>query len=136
MDDVILVIRPDEYFTLSQSELLINQDYVTSTGNQINGASILKAYGVPVFEHNSIPLLQQVTGHLLSNAANGNAYDGDFSKDAILAFSPRAIMAGSAVPLTTKVWYDDKDLMNYVDSFLSYAVGPNRAEYAGTVRLP
>jgi hypothetical protein len=136
MDDVILVVRPEEYFTLSQSELLINQDYVTSTGNQINGASVLKAYGVPVFEHNSVPLLQTVTGHLYSNAANGNAYDGNFSKSAVLAFSPRAIMAGSAVPLTNKVWYDDKDLTNYVDSFLSFAVGPNRAEYAGAVLLP
>ena len=136
MDDVILVVRPEEYFTLSQSELLINQDYVTSTGNQINGASILKAYGVPVFEHNSVPLLQTVTGHLYSNAGNSNAYDGDFSKQAVLAFSPRAIMAGSAIPLTTKVWYSDEHLSHYVDAFLSFAVGPNRAEYAGVIQLP
>lgn len=136
MDDVILVLRPDEFFTLSQSELLINQNYVTSNGSEINGASVLKAYGIPVFEHNSVPLLQTVTGHHLSNAANGNAYDGDFSKFACLAFSPRAIMAGSTIPLTTKVWYDDKDLQHYVDSFLSFAVGPNRAEYAGGILVP
>lgn len=134
--DVILVVRPEEFFTLSQAELLINQDYVTSTGNQINGASILKAYGVPIFEHNSIPLLQTVTGHLYSNAANGNAYDGDFSKDAILAFAPRAIMAGQAIPLTTNAFYDEDTLSHKVDSYLSFAVGPNRAEYAGVVRLP
>ncbi len=136
MDDVMLIVRPEEYFVLSQSELLINQDYVTSTGNQINGASVLKAYGVPVFEHNSVPLLATVTGHLYSNTANGNAYDGDFSKSAVLAFSPRAIMAGSAVPLTNRVWYSDEHLAHYVDSFLSFAVGPNRAEYAGVVQLP
>jgi len=136
VDDVILVVRPEEYFTLSQSELLINQDYVTSTGNQINSASVLKAYGVPVFEHNSIPLLQEVTGHLYSNVGNGNAYDGDFSDCAVLAMSPRSIMAGSAIPLTTAVFWDEKDKSHYVDSYLSFAVGPNRAEYAGVIRVP
>lgn len=136
MDDVILVVRPEEFFTLSQSELLINQDYVTSTGNQINGAHILKAYGVPIFEHNSVPLMREVTGHLCSNAGNGNAYDGDFSDVAVLAMSPRSIMAGEAIPLTTAVWWDEKDKSHYVDSYLSFAVGPNRAEYAGVVRIP
>lgn len=136
MDDVILLVRPEEYFILSQSELLINQDYVTSTGNQVNGASILKAYGVPVFEHNSVPFLSTVTGHLYSNAANGNAYDGNFSKLAVLAMSPRSIMAGSAIPLTTAVFWDEKDKAHYVDSYLSFAVGPNRAEYAGAILIP
>ena len=135
-DDVMLVVRPEEFLTLSQAELLINQDYVTSAGNQLQGAAILKAYGVPVFKHNSVPLLATITGHEYSNAGNGNAYDGDFTKEAILAFSPRAIMAGQAIPLTTKMWYSDEHLSNFVDAYLSFAVGPNRAEFAGTVALP
>lgn len=136
MDDVILILRPDEFFTLGQSELLVNQNYITSNGSEIVGASMLKAYGIPVFEHNSIPLLEAVTGHLYSNTANGNAYDGDFSKCAALAMSPRSIMAGAAIPLTTAVFWDEKDKTHYVDSYLSFAVGPNRAEYAAVLQIP
>lgn len=134
-DDVIVVVRPEEYFTLMQAEQLINTQYLTSAGTSID-AWVLKSWGVPVFESNNAPLLQTVSGHLLSNAGNGNAYDGDFSKLVAQVFAPRALMAGETIPLASDVFYDKLSKTWVVDSHLSFAVGPNRAEYAGGVYLP
>ena len=97
---------------------------------------MLKTYGVPVFSSNNLPAGLNISGHLLSNAGNGNAYDGDFTKVGALAFSPRAIMAGEAIPLESDIFYDKLSKSWLVDSHLSFAVGPNRAEYAGAILLP
>lgn len=134
-DDLMIVVRPEEYLTLLQTEHLINTQYITSSGNSID-AWVLKTYGVPVFSSNNTPALTTVAGHLLSNAGNSNAYDGDFTKLVAQAFSPRAIMAGESIPLATDVFYDKLSKSWIVDSHLSFAVGPNRAEYAGGIYLP
>lgn len=134
-DDVMLVVRPDEYAVLEQNELLIDRNYITSEGNSIQ-ARVLKARGVPVINSNNFPGSEVITGHYLSNASNGNAYDGDFSKVVAAAFSPRALLAGQTIPLTTKVHYSDVQLQWFVDAYLSYAVGPNRPEFAGVILKP
>lgn len=135
-DDVMIVVPPEVYYTLIQAEQLVNTEYVTSAGNKVNDAWVLKTYGVPVWSSNNAPFQTNVTGHLLSNAGNGNAYDGDFSKIGALAFSPRAIMAGETIPLTSQIFWDELSKAWYVDSHLSFAVGPNRAEFAGVIALP
>jgi len=135
-DDLMIVVKPTEYYTLIQAEQLVNTEYVTAAGNRVNDAWVLKTYGVPVFSSNNLPAGLNITGHLLSNAGNGNAYDGDFTKLGALAFSPRAIMAGEAIPLESDIFYDKLHKSWFVDSHLSFAVGPNRAEYAGAILLP
>lgn len=135
-DDLMIIVSPEAYYTLIQAEQLVNTQYVTSSGNQINDAWVLKTYGVPVWASNNAPFGKSITGNLLSNAANGNAYDGDFTKIGALAFSPRAIMAGETIPLESDVFFDKLYKAWFVDSHLSFAVGPNRAEYAGVIALP
>lgn len=135
-DDVMLVIKPAEYYTLIQAEQLVNTQYVTASGNKVNDAWVLKTYGVPVFSSNNLPAGLNITGHHLSNAGNGNAYDGDFTKVGALAFSSRAIMAGETIPLQSDIFYDKLFKSWFVDSHLAFAVGPNRAEYAGVIMLP
>lgn len=135
-DDVMIVCKPAEYYTLIQAEQLVNTNYVTSSGNKVNDAWVLKTYGVPVFSSNNLPAGLNISGHLLSNAGNSNAYDGDFTKLGLLAFAPKAIMAGETIPLQTDIFYDKISKSWFVDAHLSYAVGPNRAEYSGAIYLP
>lgn len=134
-DDVVVAVKPDVFYTLMQNEQLINIEYKTSEGTSIQ-AWVLKAYGVPIISSNNFPGTETISGHLLSNAANSNAYDGDFTKVRAVAFSPRALLAGETIPLTTKVFWDDVSKHWFVDAFLSYAVGPNRPEFAGVVLDP
>lgn len=133
-DDVCIVVRPKFYNTLIQAEQLVNTQYVTAAGNKVNDGWVLKTYGVPVLSSNNLPN-SNVTGHHLSNAFNGNAYDGDFTKTVAAIFSPRAIMAGETIPVQSDVFYDKLYKSWVVDSHLAFAVGPNRAEYAGEIAL-
>lgn len=134
-DDVMIVVKPQEFATLQQNDQIINREYITSEGVSIQ-AHILKAYGCPVIDSNNFPGGEVIASHFLSNSDNGNAYDGDFSKVVAAAFSPRALMAGSTIPLTTKMYWLDEYLQWNVDAYLSYAVGPNRPEFAGLILKP
>lgn len=133
-DDVVIVVRPAVYNTLIQAEQLVNTQYVTASGNKVNDGWVLKTAGVPVFSSNNLPN-SNITGHHLSNAFNGNAYDGDFSKTIAAVFSPRAIMAGETIPVTSDVFFDKLYKSWVVDSHLAFAVGPNRAEYAAELAI-
>lgn len=134
-DDVMIAVRPAEFYTLLQNEQLIDGTYKTSEGTSIQ-AHLLKAYGVPVISSTNFPGGSNITGHLLSNAGNGNAYDGDFTKVVAAAFSPRALLAGETIPLTTDVFWDKVTKQWFVDAHLSYGVTPNRAEFAGVILKP
>lgn len=133
-DDVVIVVRPDFYTVLIQAEQLVNIQYTTAAGNKVNDGWVLKTAGVPVLSSNNLPNTN-VTGHYLSNAFNSNMYDGDFSKTVAAIFSPRAIMAGETIPVTSDVFFDKLMLSWCVQSYLSFAVGPNRAEFAAEIAL-
>ena len=134
-DDVVIAVKPAEFYTLLQNEQLIDGTYKTSEGTNIQ-AHLLKAYGVPVVRSTDFPAGQTITGHLLSNSDNSNAYDGDFSKVVACAFSPRALLAGETIPLTTDVFWDKVTKNWFVDAHLAYGVTPNRAEFSGVILKP
>jgi hypothetical protein len=133
-EDMMIVLRPAEFYTLMDAEQIINGNYVTADGTTREGF-IYKAFGVPVVSTNNLPNTN-ITDHLLSNAGNGNAYNGDFTKLIGLAFSPRALLAGETIPLTSDVFYDKTYKTWFVDSHMSYGVTTNRHEYAGGIWLP
>ena len=133
-DGVIIVLKPEHYYTLLQNELLVNSEYLTAMGNQVNKGWVLKTKGVPVFSSNNLPSTN-VTAHPLSSSNNGNAYNGDFTKTIAAVFGPRALMAGETIPVQSDIFYDKLLKSWVVDSHMAFAVGPNRVEYAGEVKL-
>jgi len=128
-DDLVIFATPEQYYTLLQSEQLINGEYITAEGNSVQ-TKVLSAFGVPVMSTNNIPQAV-ISGHNL-----GTAFDGDFSNIVGLVFSPRALLAGETIPLESDVFYDKLFKSWFVDSHLSYSVTPNRPEYAGAILLP
>lgn len=134
-DDLVIVAKPSTFYTLLQADELINTEYITSEGNKVNGM-VLKTYGVPVLRSNNYPAGQNISGHLLSNAGNSNAYDGDFTKAVLTAFSPRALLAGETIPLTPEIFYDNVTKLWFVDAHLSFGVTPGRAEFAASIYKP
>lgn len=133
-DDLILALRPEVFYAMLQAEQIVNSQYVTANDTKVDGW-VFKAFGVPVIRSNNIPNTN-VTGHMLSNDRNGNAYDGDFSNLVGLAFSPRALLAGETIPLKSEVFWDPVSKNHFVDSYTSFAVTPNRPEFAGAILLP
>lgn len=134
-EDVMIALRPDVFYDMLGAEQIINGEYVTSRGTKVEGAMVFKAFGVPVVKSNNIPN-SSVTGHLLSTAGNGNAYDGDFTKLVALAFSTKALLAGETIPLTSDVFYDKIYKSWIVDSHASFGVTVDRSEYAGAIWKP
>lgn len=128
-DDVVIFLRPQEYYTLLNSEQLINSELITAAGNTVK-TRVLSALGIPVISTNNLPT-GTVTGHLL-----GASYDGDFSKVVAVAFSPRALLAGETIPVSSNLWFDNSSFTNYIDSYLSFGVTPNRPEYAAAILTP
>jgi len=134
-EDMMIAVKPATFMTLLQNEWLINQTYKTAAGTSVEGF-VLKTYGIPVIQSTNFVGGETISGHYLSNADNANAYDGDFSKVVAGFFSPMALMAGETIPLTTNVWFNDLDKQWYIDSWTSFAVGPDRAEYSGVILKP
>jgi hypothetical protein len=134
-DDIMLAMRPASFYALLDAEQIVNGNYITSKGTVMENVKMLKAFGVPVVSSNNVPNTN-ISGHLLSNTRNSNAYDGDFTKLAAVAFSGNALLGGETIPLTTAVWYSEERKSWFIDAHLAFGVTPNRAEYAGRILLP
>lgn len=135
-DGTILAVPADVFYTLLQAEQIVNGEYVTADGTTISNQMMFKAFGVPVVTSNNAPFGSVISGNLLSNTRNGNAYDGDFSKVVATAFSAKALLAGETIPLTSDVYYDKLMKSWVIDSHMSFGVTQNRNEYAGAILLP
>lgn len=134
-DGVVIGVSPDVLATLTMNELLINSNYVTADGTNIPGFQ-LKAQGAWVLPSNNYVGGQNISGNLLSNASNSNAYDGDFTKVVATAFAPKALMAGETIPLQTKVFFDDISKQWFVDAWRAFGVAPSVAAFAGVLETP
>jgi hypothetical protein len=133
--EAVLLVRPAQYYTLLKNDKLINRDFSTSNGDYASG-TVLKSNGVRLQVTNRFPAQGDVgVTHFLSNAGNGNAYDVSQAdvNCKVLLLMPKALLAGETIPLTSKVYYDDKELQWFIDSYLAYGVTPNRAEAAGGI---
>ena len=134
-DNVMVALRPDVFYALMDAEQIVNGEYVTANGVVMQNVKMLKAFGVPVVSSNNVPN-SNVSGHLLSNTRNSNAYDGDFSKLVAVAFSPDALLAGETISLTPAVFYSEESKLWFIDAHLAFGVTPYRPEYAGRIVKP
>ena len=135
-EDFILVLQPSSFVALMQADYISNGEYVTSAGETLNTKYMFHAFGVPVITSNNAVFGKTITDHLLSNETNNKAYDGDFTKVVAQMFSPRALLAGSTIPVTSKIFFDDLSKLWFIDSWLAFGVTINRTEYAGVIELP
>lgn len=134
-DGVIIAVGPTEFATLSMNELLINTNYKLSDGTSIE-AQALKAHGCHVVQSNNFVGGLNITGNLLSNVDNSNAYDGDFTKVVATAFAPKALLAGETIALQSEVFFDKLTKQWFIDSWRAYGVAPSVAAFAGVLNKP
>lgn len=137
-DDLVIFLRPSVFYALLEAEQIINGQYLTSEGTKVDG-HVFKAWGVPVVSTNNIPNGVIATTDDSGNSVGkllGDGYTGDFSKLVALVMSPKAVLAGETISLTSDVFYDKLSKSWYVDAHLAFAATPDRAEYAGAILLP
>ena len=90
--------------------------------------------GVRVISTARIPKAA-ITGHRLSNAANGNAYDvsATEAKTVAVIMHPKSLLAGETIPLQSDIWFSKEEKQWFIDSFMAFAVTVNRPDVCGRV---
>ena len=134
LDGAAIFVRPAQYYVLLRNDKLINSQYSTGNGDYAKG-DVLRSNGIPLFKSNRIPSAA-ITDHFLSNAGNSNAYNiatGEETDVVAIVMLPKALLAGETIPLTSKVYYEDKELVWYIDSYLAFGVTTNRPDSCGVV---
>ena len=133
LEGAALFVPPEQFYTLLRNDKLLNSDYSTGNGDYAQGM-VMRSCGIPVIKTNRLPQ-EAITGHELSNAGNGNAYDVTAAEANVVALlmMPKALLSGETIPLTSKVYYSDIELQWFIDSYLAFGATPNRAEHAGVI---
>lgn len=132
-DECMLVVNPTQYDVLLNNDKLIDRDFSMDNGDFADGTwKSLK--GVPVIMTNRMPQTA-VSGHLLSNSANSNAYDISATEARVVAqvIHPESILAGETIPMQSDVFYSKEEKQWFIDSFMAYGAMFNLPEASGAV---
>ena len=133
VSDLLIFVRPKQFEVLKNNTKLMSRDYSDGNGDfakgivyELNGARIVKTARIPN---------AAITGHLLSNPNNSNAYDVNATEAKAVAviLHPKSLLAGETIPLTSDVWFNKEEKLWFIDSFISFAVTVNRSDVCGRV---
>jgi hypothetical protein len=132
-EGMVIYVRPAQYLALSRNDKLINTQYSMGNGNYADG-TVLRSVGLPIRSTNRLPS-GAITGHALSNTANGNAYDLSAAegKAVALIMSPHAVLAGSSIPLQSDMYWDKPTKTWMIDSWLALGAAANNPAYAAVI---
>jgi len=131
--ELVIFVRPTQFDVLLDHNKLISRDFAAGNGDfakgiiyEIKGARIVKTARIPV---------AAITGHFLSNANNGNAYDVSAAQAKAVAviLHPKSFMAGETIPLQSDIWFNREEKQWFIDSFLAFGVTVNRPDVCGAV---
>jgi hypothetical protein len=135
LDGAVLLVKPAEYYTLLRNDHLISSDYSMGNGDYAKG-QVLRSNGIHIVKTNRIPTAA-ITDHYLSNTGNGAAYDITAATEEVdvvaIVMLPKALLAGETIPLTSDVYYEKSELQWFIDSYLAFAVTPNRPDNCGVL---
>jgi hypothetical protein len=141
MSDGYLYMAPEQYFTLLKSDKLINVDYSSGNGNYA-GAMVSRVSGLPIKMTNRMSQTQNDsdTGSTTTNGDSiyelyGSAYATSEEEANIVAqyISSQTIMVAASIPLTTKVYWDDRLLCWFIDSYEAFGAAPDRTDLCGGI---
>jgi len=131
-DGMVVVMSPKAHHTLLKNDRLVDRTYITSDNTDIR-TKHMTIYGVPVLTSNNLPKTN-ITNHFLSNDGNNHGYNGNFTKTVAAVFSPRALLAGETIPVTTELFNDPLSKSYFVDAYTSFGVAPNNPAFAGLLK--
>lgn len=132
--ECVIFVRPTTKRVLSKHGKLINSDYTIEANGDYAKMKVDMLGGSRIVSTARIPTAA-ISGHKLSNAANGNAYDvSDDESDAVaVILHPRSLLAGETIPMTSKIHYSDVELQYFIDSYMAFGVTVNRPDVCGAV---
>lgn len=134
LENMVCLVTPAQFSTLLNHPKLINKDYTESNGDFAR-RRVVMAHGIPIVQNTSFPKTT-ITNHILSTAANGNAFNvtADDLKGEIIVFDKNlSLVTVTAKPFTSR-FYDDETNMTYVlDCYSMWTVDVRRPDTIGVV---
>lgn len=133
VEDMVVLVRPTSYNTLSKNNKLVNKDYSSGNGDYAKG-TIATIHDTRIRKTARIPTVENAD-HFLSNASNGNAYNvtAKDAKAVAVIMHPRSLLAGETIPLTSDVWFNKEEKQWFIDSWMAFGVSVRRPDLCGAV---
>lgn len=128
IEGLVIFVRPTDYAKLLDSGKLMDRDF--SEGNDFAKGVIKEIYGTPIVKTARLPRAP-IANHLLGASYN---WSTDEATTKSVVMHPRSLLAGESIPMTSDVYYDNKELTWFIDSHLSFAASVNRPDLCGSVR--
>ncbi len=116
--DRVAYLSPAEYYTLVQSDKVINRDFSAGNGDFAKG-KVFEVAGIEIVKTNNLPKTNVTSASVAGGSRDG--YVGNFSKTAGLIMHKSAIGTVQLMDLSTRMDYDPRRLGTQVVS--RYAVG-------------
>lgn len=131
LSEFITLLDPDAFNLLLDSEKLVNLQY---SGDNANYAMRRMAYlnGVKLVETARFPQAA-ITDHQLGAAFNVDA--ADVQCKMVVYHPSMSLVTVEAKPHTVRIWDDELNFANVLDSYAMYTIGQRRPDTVGVVKL-
>lgn len=123
-------LPPALYYTLLQSDKVINRDFSSNNGDFAKG-KIFEVAGIEILKTNNLPTTNVLAASVAGGSGDG--YIGDFTKTAGLIMHKSAIGTVQLMDLSTRSDYDPRRIGTQVVS--KYAVGHGVLRPEGSIEL-
>lgn len=133
VSELVIFVSPATFEVLMQSDKLLSRDFADGNGDYAKG-TLYSLKGARIVKTTRIPDAV-ITGHMLSNANNGNAYDINATEARTVAvvMHPKSLFAGETIPMSSAVYFSDVEKQWFIDSWIAFAVTVNRPDVCGRV---
>ena len=131
LSEFVTLMDPDTFNVLLDHNKLMNVDFQGGMGdNNFAQRRIAWLNGIRVIETPRFPT-GAIASHFLGSAFNVTAAE---AKARFITFHPRkTLVTVEAKPMTVRVWDDEKEFNNVLDSYTMYTVGIRRGDAVAVV---
>ena len=129
--EFVTLIEPDTFNILMEHDKLMNVEFQGNQGdNNFAMRRIAWMNGIRVIETPRFPTAA-ITDHFLGSAFNVTAAE---AKARVIVFHPRkTLVTIEAKPMTVRVWDDEKEFNNVLDSYTMYTVALRRGDAVAVI---
>lgn len=129
--EFVTLIEPDTFNALLDHKKLMNVDFQGGSGdNNFAMRRVAWLNGIRVIETPRFPT-SAIASHFLGSAFNVSAAE---AKARVIVFHPRkTLVTVEAKPMTVRVWDDEKEFNNVLDSYCMYTVGIRRGDAVAVI---
>jgi hypothetical protein len=136
LENMVALTTNTRFGQLLNHPKLINKDYTANNGD-FAGRKIVMVHGIPLATSTAFPRAP-ITGHILSTATNGNAFDvdaDDIKNDFIIFDKQLSLVTVTARPFTSRFWDSEIDMCNILDCWAMYTVDTRRPDTVATLSV-